>query len=220
MPKILVAPSLLSADFTHLAKDIALAVKSGADFLHYDIMDGHFVPNISFGPMVLKATAPLHNLVKDVHLMIEEPQKYVLNFIQAGADILTFHYEAFKSDEERLNLIKYIQSHKIKAGMSIRPGTPVEVLGPFLSFLDLILIMSVEPGFGGQAFLASSLEKLNFLKDKKVKNHYTYLIEVDGGINEETSKLVVSAGAEVLVAGSYLFGQDDFAKRLKKLKNE
>lgn len=214
-----IAPSILSADFRHLEEEIKLVESLGAEWLHFDVMDGHFVPNISFGQPVLKGIAKCHNMVNDVHIMISDPFKYAPEFIKAGADILTFHYEACANDKEVFQVIDLIHDYGAKAGLSIKPNTPIDKVLPFLYSLDLVLIMSVEPGFGGQSFIDSSVSKIlrlrDYIDENKIKN---VLIEVDGGINEETAKLCKLAGVDVLVAGSYLFGHEDIKERIEKLR--
>lgn len=209
----IVAPSILSADFNNLLEEV-LSVSS-AEFLHVDVMDGNFVPNISLGALVYKNLKGKVDMVFDVHLMISDPVKYAKDFVESGADYLTFHYEAVN---DVLKTIEYFKSLGVKVGISIKPNTDVRVLDSYLEYLDLILIMSVEPGFGGQKFIDSALDKIKYLYDKKKANGYTYLIEVDGGINEETSKLVVNAGCDVLVAGTYIFKSHNRKKLIKELK--
>jgi ribulose-phosphate 3-epimerase len=218
MNKIEVSPSILSADFKHLDKDIQDIVLGGAKYLHFDVMDGNFVNNISFGIPVLKSLKDgNYPLIFDVHLMINNPRKYALDFINAGADIITFHYEAVNKQEIK-PLINFIHSYHKLVGISIKPNTDVSVLDSFLADLDLILIMSVEPGFGGQKFMSNSLSKINYLAKKKDENRFKYLIEVDGGINELTSKECIKAGVDILVAGSYIFKNKDRAEAIRSLK--
>ena len=218
MRKIYIAPSILSADFNNLLLDIKRVEKAGAEYLHFDVMDGHFVPNISFGQPVLKNISSSHKMINDVHIMISEPKRYALEFLEAGADLLTFHFEACKNEEEIHEIISLIHSKNKKAGISIKPNTKVEVLLPFIKEVDLILIMSVEPGFGGQKFMDSALPKVAFLRKYIDENKCDTLIEIDGGINETTAKLAVEAGVDILVAGSYLFGHDDLEERLEKIR--
>lgn len=217
--EVIVAPSLLAADFKNLDKEVRLLQQNGVKFLHFDVMDGHFVPNLSFGTPILEALKPHFDFIYDVHLMVNNPYKIAKMFIASGADIITFHFESFKSEKAIINTIKMIKKHNVKVGMSVKPLTPIKVLEPYLKYLDLALVMSVEPGFGGQKFLASALEKIAWLKFMKEKHNFSYLIEVDGGINDVTGKLAVEAGAEVLVAGSYLFGKDDISARIKGLRH-
>ena len=218
MRKIDVSPSILAADFLHLDKEITRVEKAHVGYLHFDVMDGHFVSNISFGLPVLKSLARRHKLINDVHIMISDPLTYGPQFAKAGADIVTFHYEALKNDAERWNVIHAIKHAGAKVGMSIKPQTEVNVLIDFLPQLDLVLIMSVEPGFGGQAFMPTALPKIVFLRDIIDRHGYSTLIEVDGGIQEDTAQLCVRAGVDLLVAGSYLFGHDDFNERVNRLR--
>ena len=213
---MIVAPSILSADFSRLLQEAKEMEAYGAQFLHIDVMDGHFVPNITIGPMVYKNLKKQVDLILDVHLMISDPKFYAPRFIEAGADYLTFHYEAVKDVKD---LIIYLKEENVKVGISIKPGTDVRVLDPYLSLLDLILVMSVEPGFGGQTFLENALDKISYLKEQKTKKGYRYLIEVDGGINLETAKLCKAAGVDILVAGSYIFGSKDRKKVVSELLN-
>ncbi|MBQ7276842.1 MAG: ribulose-phosphate 3-epimerase [Bacilli bacterium] len=200
---MIIAPSILSCDFSDLKGEIESV--SNAEYIHVDVMDGHFVPNITIGPVVLKSIGNIKKQVYDVHLMISDPTKYMIDFAKAKADIITFHYEALDNKSEIIKLINNIKKLGIKAGISIKPNTDVKVLDDYLDIVDLILVMSVEPGFGGQKFMPYSLEKIKYLSETKKKHNYKYLIEVDGGINDETIKLVSDAGVEVCVAGSFIF---------------
>jgi ribulose-phosphate 3-epimerase len=212
---MIVAPSLLAADFSDLKSELKRLDETEALWLHLDVMDNNFVPNLSFGPALIKSIRPLSNLVFDVHLMITNVEKSYQEYVSAGADIITFHYEAANDISF---LISEIKKAGIKVGMSIKPSTAVEVLKPYLDDLDLVLIMSVEPGFGGQAFMKNALPKLETLKKWKQESGYHYLVSVDGGINDKTSRLVAESGAEVVVAGTYLFHGDAMNQRVKDLK--
>lgn len=210
-----IAPSLLSANFAYLKEEID-KIKA-AEWIHYDVMDGHFVPNISFGYSILNDISKVTDMYLDVHLMISDPAKYVDNFIKSNASLIVFHYEAVaenKIDE----LIDYIKRHNVDVGISIKPNTPVSVLKPFLPKLDLVLVMSVEPGFGGQTFNNSAVEKISELFKIRTENKYNYLIEVDGGINDLTAQVCREAGVDVLVAGSYIFNNDDYTKAIESLR--
>ena len=197
---MIVAPSILSANFNTLQKDIECLESEGIKFLHLDIMDGKFVPNFTFGPVVLKNLK--HNMIKDVHLMVFDPVLYAKYFMAINPDYITFHYEAVSNVLETINQIKALG---VKAGISIKPNTDVTVLDDYLDLIDLVLVMSVEPGFGGQKFIESALPKLKYLSEKKKENNYNYYIEVDGGVNEETAKLCAENGCEIAVAGTYIF---------------
>ncbi len=202
--QVFVAPSLLSADFSRLNEEIKEVEELGVKYLHFDVMDGHFVDNISFGIPVLKSISHSHHMVNDVHLMISEPKKYVTDFIAAGADIVSFHFEACAKEEIK-EIIDLIHSQGVKAGLALKPATEVEEIIPYLSDLDLVLVMSVEPGFGGQQFMPTSLSKIKKLDEYRAENDLKYLIEVDGGINEVTAKECREAGVDILVAGNYIF---------------
>lgn len=215
MTKIIVSPSILSADFANLERDIKKVEKAGADWLHIDVMDGHFVPNITIGIPVVKSIKAITNLPLDVHLMIENPEKYINDFAQAGADIITFHYEAVKKEHLK-DIINQIKSHNVKAGLSIKPKTnPEEVLN-ILQELDLLLVMTVEPGFGGQKFMPNCAEKIKVIKNFAPDN---LIIQVDGGINAETSKVCTQYGATSLVAGNYIYKADNINEAINSLKN-
>lgn len=212
--KPILAPSILSANFWNLGVDIRQVEDAGCKWLHIDVMDGHFVPNITIGPLVVRAISKRTDMIKDVHLMIERPTEYIKSFIEAGADLLTVHYE---SGTEHLEAIKIIKERGIKAGISIKPDTPVSAIKGLLSEVDLVLIMSVHPGFGGQKFIPGSLERIRNIKAEIEKQHVDVLIEVDGGINISTIKDACKAGAEILVAGSAIF--NDMASINKNVKD-
>lgn len=210
---MIISPSILSADFKRLEESINEV--HNAPFLHIDIMDGEFVPNISFGPMVQKQIRPsFENQIFDTHLMLKHPQNYIEAFAKAGSDYITFHVEA---DCNVLEVIDKIHSLNIKAGISIKPGTDVEAIKPYLNKIDLVLVMSVEPGFGGQSFMENSLPKIKLLNELREQNNFNYLISVDGGINDKTIKLVSEAGVDIAVVGSYLFKQANKEEEIEKL---
>lgn len=210
-----IAPSMLSADFAKLAQEIQEIEQAGADYLHIDIMDGTFVPNISFGPLVFGAIRAQSNLVFDCHLMIQQPERYIDAVAQAGADIITIHVEATQHLHRAL---QQIQATGKKCGVVINPATPVSLIEPVLEMVDMVLVMTVNPGFGGQAFIPSTLDKIRQLAHIRTERGYHYEIEVDGGINAETAPLVLEAGADVLVAGSYIFNQKDRAAAIQSLR--
>lgn len=207
---MIIAPSLLAANFCELEKELKLVKEAGAKYIHLDVMDGSFVPNISFGLPVIESIRKVSDLVFDVHLMIEKPEKYIDDFVKAGADIITFHIEATKHAH---SVIQQIKKHNIKAGIAINPATSVELIKPIIDDVDMVLVMTVNPGFGGQKFIPSTLQKIKEVRTLKPNID----IEVDGGINNETAKLVLEAGANILVAGSYIFN-GDYKERIKSLK--
>ncbi len=211
----LIAPSILSADFSRLGEEVKAVEEAGADLIHIDIMDGHFVPNITIGPDIVKAVRKVTSLPLDVHLMIESPEKYIERFAEAGADMLSVHYEACNLEK----LLTMIRKMKCKAGAVINPPTPIETFLPFVDYADFALVMTVNPGFGGQEMIPECVEKIKRLKkyiseEKKFKK----LIEVDGGIKASKGQRVIDAGVDIIVAGSAIFGQKDYKKAIEALK--
>ncbi|MBE6830174.1 MAG: ribulose-phosphate 3-epimerase [Ruminococcaceae bacterium] len=208
---MLIAPSVLSSDFSQLGNEVRRMDLCGADWIHLDVMDGHFVPNLTFGAPVIRAVRGFTEKPFDVHLMIEEPLRYVPDFIDAGADIITFHIES-KSDTEKT--LEAIRAGGAKPALSVKPGTPAEVLFPYLDKLYMVLVMTVEPGFGGQSFMEDMMEKIRVLKAHRPE----LLIQVDGGINPSTIRTAAQAGTDVCVAGTSVFKAEDAAQAIRDLK--
>ncbi len=210
-----ISPSILSADFSKLGADCKMVLDAGADMLHIDVMDGHFVPNISFGVPVLKSLhKALPDAFYDVHLMISHPEQYAEAFVKAGASLLNFHIECDDDIQETIDTIKGLGC---KVGMTIKPDTPVEEIAYYIDQLDLVLVMSVEPGFGGQKFMTSALDKLRWLNAERQRRGLKFMLEVDGGVDAKTAPECVAAGADVLVAGSAIYGAADPAAAVRAL---
>ena len=209
------APSILSADFSKLGEEISTIEKAGADIIHVDVMDGHFVPNISYGAVVMKSLLGKTKMPFDVHLMIENVDRYIDDFVTENTEYITVHQEVCMHLHRTID---HIKSKGIKAGVSITPATPISSLENILEYVDLVLVMSVNPGFGGQKFIESSLEKIRKLKRIREENRYNFVIEVDGGVNLGNGRKLVKAGADILVAGSSVFAADDVVKRVEKFK--
>ncbi len=214
---IYIAPSLLAADFANLEKEIEKVRQAGANYLHLDVMDGVFVPNISFGPPVIESIRKKTKLCFDVHLMIKNPQRYIKNFVNAGADCITIHYESTSRPKDAIMKIK---DHDMRVGLAISPDTPYEVVIPYLNLVDMVLVMTVEPGFGGQKMIPETLTKVRKIREYAKANNINIDIEVDGGINEHNAHLAVEAGANVIVAGSAIFNSKTPAQVIKKMREE
>lgn len=212
---IKIAPSILSADYLNLQKDIELVEKAGAEYLHIDVMDGSFVPAISYGPAWVKSIKKISNLVLDTHLMIENPEKYIDTFAEAGSDIIGVHVEATNHIHRALQMIK---NKNVKAEVVINPGTPVELIRPILYMVDQVLVMTVNPGFGGQKFIPETVNKIKELDKIRREHQFEFDIEIDGGVNNETVKDAYQAGANVAVAGSYVFGADNPSDKIDAIK--
>lgn len=212
-----VAPSLLSCNFLNIQQEIKRLEEAGVDYIHFDVMDGNFVPNISFAFPILNQIRQVTDLTIDTHLMVQDPERYIQTFAEAGSDIITVHIEATNHIHRAIQMIHDTGK---KAGVTLNPGTPIESVVPVLKDIDLVLVMTVNPGFGGQKFIDNGIEKIKFLKDYKEKYHLNYEIEVDGGVNEVTAKTCIEAGADVLVAGSYFFKHKDLSIPTSVLRGE
>lgn len=206
MKELVVSPSVLSMDYSQMKEQVEALNDSKATWLHFDVMDGHFVPNLTFGPDILKGFRKMTDLVLDVHLMITDPEKYAFKFVEAGADMITFHVEALDNDIERcVKLVNDLKEAGVQAGVVVKPKTDVKIIESLLKEVDMVLVMTVEPGFGGQSFMEDMMPKVEWLDTYRNENELSYRIEVDGGINGKTYKTAVEAGSDTLVAGSYVF---------------
>ena len=210
-----IAPSILSCDFANMGSEIIKVSNAGADLIHIDVMDGHFVPNITLGPSIIKSIRKYTKLPFDVHLMIDNPAKYIDDFAKAGSDIITCHLE---SDKNILITIESIKKYNIKVGLSVKPATPIEDIFPYLDKIDMVLIMTVEPGFGGQSFMSDMMKKVTKLKNEINNRNLSVLIEVDGGINFETVQIAAKNGVDICVAGTSVFKEKDYKEAISQLK--
>lgn len=210
-----IAPSILSANFSKLGEEIIAVEKGGADYIHIDVMDGHFVPNITIGPLIVEAIRPITKLPLDVHLMIENPDQYIEAFAKAGADYITVHVEACRHLHRTIQSIK---AQGVKAGVVLNPATPIESIQHIIADVEMVLLMSVNPGFGGQKFIPEVLPKIRKVRELAEQKGLNLEIEIDGGVNQETAKLCIEAGADVLVAGSAIYNTEDYAKSISLIR--